>query len=431
MKRGQLSRTHRNFLAAAIAAVAVLASLTAAPASASTRVGKDPSQLSNWNVISVNTLLADPTKDAREVFLYEGFVDAAMYDAVVGIDGRYRPYHLHAKAPRGASDVAAAVSAAHAVLTYYCPTQQASLDNSYAASLATIPDGQAKTDGIAYGLLAANDIIALRAHDGRYAPIFFTRPPAPGVWRPTPPTFTPMAVPWMGFVTPLLIRSGDQFDPGPPPALTSRRYTRDLLETEAYGSLNSTVRTPDQTATALFFSGNTAVQMVNGLVDQAAVRGLDVADAARMYAAVGMSMADTLIAVWWVKYVYGFWRPITAIQLADTDGNPATTADASWTPLLTTPPYPEYVSGYSGITGDFSQALEDAFGTRHLDLTLMSTAVAGATRHYATGQGMRDDVINARIWLGIHFRTADVRGVRMGQQVADWALARYFQPVHH
>ena len=131
--------------------------------------------------------------------------------------------------------------------------------------------------------------------------------------------------------------------------------------------------------------------------------------------------------------MYGFWRPITAIQLADTDGNPATTADPTWTPLLTTPPYPVYVSGYSGITGDFTPALEDTFRTRHLNLTLMSTAVTTPplTRHYDTGQGMRDDVINARIWLGIHFRTADVRGVRLGQQVADWALARYFQPVHH
>jgi hypothetical protein len=135
-----------------------------------------------------------------------------------------------------------------------------------------------------------------------------------------------------------------------------------------------------------------------------------------------------LISVWHAKYLYGFWRPITAITLADTDDNPATSADPSWTPLLTTPPYPDYVSGYSGLTGAFTRALAETFRTRHLHLTLMSTAAAG-TRQYDSGQALDDDVINARIWLGIHFRSADVRGVQMGAQVADWALDRYFQPL--
>ncbi len=381
---------------------------------------------------AVNTVLGDPDKKPQEAFLYLGFVDAAVYDAVVGIDGRYRPYRLHARAPHGASDQAAAVTAAHEVLVTYTPYARAMLDSHYAASLAQIPDGPAKTKGIAYGTLAADRLIAVRADDGRNAPILFTRPPAPGVWRPTPPGFLQMYVPWMGAVTPLLVRSGAQFgEPGPPPALTSRRYTRDFAEVKALGSLNSTERTAEQTSTALFYSGNAIVQYATALVDQAGVRHLDFVDSARMFAAVDMSVADAVISVWHAKYLYGFWRPITAINLADTDGNPATTADPSWVPLLTTPPYPEYVSGYTGVTGAFTRALARTFDTRDLQLTLTSTAVPDVTRHYDSGKALDQDVISARVWLGIHFRTADTRGVAMGHQIADWALDHYFQPVGH
>jgi hypothetical protein len=325
--------------------------------------------------------------------------------------------------------VAAAVTAAHRVLVTYTPTAQTTLDADYATSLAAIPDGPAKTRGIVYGTLAADTLIAARVGDGRNAPILFTQPPAPGVWRPTPPAFLPMAVPWLGAVKPLLVHSGAQFgEPGPPPALTSARCTREFNETKAFGSATSTVRTPEQTSTAIFFSGSVIVQVAAATLDQINRRGLDIVDAVRVLAAVNMSAADALISVWHAKYLYGFWRPITAITLADTDANPNTSADPAWTPLLTTPNYPDYVSGYSGVTGAFTQALQEALNTRKLNLVLISSAAPG-TRQYATGQGMRSDVINARVWLGIHFRTADVRGVQMGQQVADWALDHYFEPL--
>jgi hypothetical protein len=227
------------------------------------------------------------------------------------------------------------------------------------------------------------------------------------------------------------VRSGAQFDPGPPPALTSALYTRDFREVKALGSASSTARTPEQTSTALFFSGNAAVQFNAALRDQMTVRHPDIVDAARMFAAVDMSEADAIISAWHAKYLYGFWRPITAINLADTDGNPATTADPSWTPLLTTPPYPEYVSGYSTLTGTFTRALADTLDTRHLQLTLISTAVPGAVRNYDSGRALRNDVVNARVWLGIHFRSADTGGVQMGQRVADWALDHYFGALGH
>jgi hypothetical protein len=421
------NRTRRHLWRRVCAGVAgaLLLPLLSWPGAAAKPVTSDPSSVTSWNQIALTTLLADTTK-AQDVLLYLGFVDAAMYDAVVGIDGRYEPYELHARGPRGTSDVAAAVTAAHRVLVTYTPTAKTTLDADYAASLAAIPDGPAKTRGIAYGTRAADTLTAARVGDGRNAPILFTQPPAPGVWRPTPPAFLPMAVPWLGAVKPLLVRSGAQFgEPGPPPALTSARYTRDFNE-----SATSTVRTPEQTSTAIFFSGSVIIQVAAATVDQIDRRGLDIVDAVRVLAAVNMSAADALISVWHAKYLYGFWRPITAITLADTDANPNTTADPTWTPLLTTPPYPDYVSGYSGITGAFTQALQETLNTHHLDLVLTSTAAPG-TRHYDTGQGMRDDVINARVWLGIHFRTADVLGVRMGQQVADWALDHNFEPLDH
>ena len=419
-------------LAAAIllAALATGTATAATGATGATAASDDPTVISEWNEIAVTTLLGDTTKQLVEDFLYMGFVQAAVYDAVVGVEGRYAPYRFHAHAPHGTSAQAAAVAAAHKVLVTYVPSAQASLDTAYAASLAKLPDGKAKTRGIAFGIRAADNLIRLRANDGRNAPIEFTQPPAPGVWRPTPPGFLPMSAPWMGFVTPLLVRSATQFAPPPPPTLTSARYTRDFNEVKALGSLTSTERTATQTDTALFFSGNALIQYNTALRDQVTVRHLDIVETARMFAAIDMSLADAEISVWHAKYVYGFWRPITAINLADTDGNPATLADPTWVPLLTTPPYPEYPSGYNVVNSTVSHGLEDLFRTRQLQLTLISTAVPGVVRHYDSGRALRRDVVDARVWLGIHFRFADTASRDLGRRLTDWSLDHYFQPVH-
>jgi len=411
-------------LLATAAAGTANAATTPLPASAS-----DPAVISDWNAIAVTTLAGDTTKGVVEDVLYMGFVQAAVYNAVVGVDGQYAPYRFHAHAPRGTSAQAAAVAAAHQVLVTYVPSAQDTLDADYATSLAQIPDGMAKTQGIAFGTRAADHLIRQRANDGRNAPIQFTQPPAPGVWRPTPPGFLPMETPWLGFVTPLLLHSATQFAPAPPPALTSARYTRDFNEVKAFGSDNSTERTADQTATALFFSGSPLVQFNTALRDQVTVRHLDIAAAARMFAAADMSVADALITVWHAKYIYGFWRPITAINLADTDGNPATSPDPNWAPFRTTPNYPEYPSGYNAFTSTVSHALENLFETRHLQMTLISTAVPGTQRFYDSGSALRQDVVNARVWLGFHFRTADTASREIGREVAAWTIDNYFQPV--
>jgi hypothetical protein len=412
----------------AVLVISLAGTATAAPTAATTR-SEDPTVVSDWNEIAVTTLAGDTTKGV-DSFLYMGFVQAAVYDAVVGVEGRYKPYRFHAHAPRGTSVQAAAVAAAYKVLVTYVPSAQATLDERYAASLATIPDGKAKTRGIRFGTRAAEHLIRLRANDGRNAPIAFTQPPAPGVWRPTPPAFLPMSAPWLGFVTPLLVRSATQFAPPAPPALTSARYTRDFNEVKALGSATSTERTPAQTDTARFFSGNGLVQYNAALRDQVRVRHLDIVDAARMFAAVDMSVADAVISVWHAKYVYGYWRPITAINLADTDGNPATVADPTWTPLVATPPYPEYPSGYNVVNSTVTHGLEDLFDTRHLQLTLISTAVPGVERFYDSGRAERRDVVNARMWNGFHFRFANTAARDMGRRLTDWTLDHYFQPIH-
>jgi hypothetical protein len=253
----------------------------------------------------------------------------------------------------------------------------------------------AKTDGISFGTRAADNLILARSHDGRDAPVFFTAAPAPGVWRPTPPTFTPMLNPWLGAVTPLLVNSATQFAPPPPPSLTSPAYARDFAEVKAVGSKTSTVRSAAQTSTALFFSGNAGIAYNAAMRDQMVRRHLDLTDAARMFAAVDMASADCLITVWRAKLFYGLWRPITAINLADTDGNPATIADPSWVPLTPTPAYPEYSSGYNVVTAAFSGGLTRLFRTDDLDLTLTSTAVPDV-RQYDSGRALRNDVVNAR-----------------------------------
>lgn len=220
-------KAHLRWLAALAAAVllATLATGTATAATEASTATDDPTVVSHWNEIAVTTLLGDTTKQLVEDFLYLGFVQAAVYDAVVGVEGRYAPYRFHAHAPHGTSAQAAAVAAAHKVLMTYVPSAQADLDAAYAASLAQLPDGKAKTRGIAFGTRAADHLIRLRANDGRNAPILFTQPPAPGVWRPTPPGFLPMSAPWLGFVTPLLVRSATQFAPPRPHRRSPRPAT--------------------------------------------------------------------------------------------------------------------------------------------------------------------------------------------------------------
>jgi hypothetical protein len=395
----------------------------------------------DWNAAAVATVRsALPAKFQLESDLYMAYVQASVYDAVVKIAGRYEPYHHFASpvSPRGASVPAAVAAAAYTALAYYFPSQQAALQTTYTAYLTGLAsDGQAA--GVAIGQAAANDIIAERSGDGRDAVIatpYGAGPLTAGVWVfAPPPSLQSAQTPWLAFMRPFLLRAPWQFRVEPPPSLTSPRYTRDLGEVQAYGSATSTLRTPEQTAVAQFwnaFATNQTNAMITGVIN---THAMDAVDAARSFAIANMVDTDAGIACWDSKYHYQLWRPVTAIQHADIDNNPGTTADATWTPLLTTPNHPEYPAAHGCITGAESDLLTAILHTRNIQVDYPG-AVGGAstlttTRHYATAGDLRREIINARVWAGLHYRNSGHVGVQLGRAVARYALDHYFQPTHH
>jgi hypothetical protein len=396
----------------------------------------DPAVISAWNGIAMTTIAGPaPTgagKANAEAFLWLSFVHTAVYNAVVGITGEYQLYQWKERGPQGASPQAAAAAAAHGVLMEYFgssnPTIAANLDAALVTSLTPIPDGEPKAKGIRYGGLAADHIISLREDDGRFAPITFDVPPAAGVWRPTPPGFAPFFDPWLGQVDPLVLHSLDQFRPGPPPAIDSDVYVEEFEEVRDYGVATDSLRSDEQTETARFFSDTGVGPLQAALRDRAMRHGQNISDTARLFAAVEASLADAIGAVWDAKYHYGWWRPITAIREADTDGNPDTAGVADWTPLIVTPPYPDWPSGLAGVIGAVSTTLVRLDGAVDLYITSAAAGAPGlpVTRHYATAAEIQQDVIDARVWSGIHFRTADEVGMAMGIQVGTWTLDHYF-----
>jgi hypothetical protein len=363
--------------------------------------------------------------------VYLGFVQAAVYNAVVGITRRYELYKSNAQPGPMASPQAAAAAAAHRVLmTYYghVPAAATRLTEAYAASIGAGPYDPATTQGIQYGRQTAERFIALRAEDGRYGPNVFEKAAAPGIWRPTTPANAPFFAKFLSETTPLMIDSPSQFRPGPPPDLTSAQYAAEFEEVKAFGRKEGSARTPLQTETALFISTITPGPYHAAMRDLAVRREMDISDRARMFAAVSMSVADAIICCWDAKNYYGFWRPITAIQLAEEDGNPATSADPAWDSLLPNPPYPDYTSGLNSVTGSSTRALTRVLGTDRIDLHITSP-VTNTTRHYEFADPIYTDSVDGRVWAGLHFRFADVAAMAGGQQVADFALDRYFKPV--
>lgn len=455
-------RMTRRVMGGAAAGAALLG---AAPGITSAATpGSDPSVITDWNATAVATIVNDAGKAGAEVFCWLGFAQAAVYNAVVGITGRYDLYKWTAAGPSDASPQAAAAAAAHRVLmTYfgYLPAARARLADAYSASLAKLPDGAAKASGVRYGERAADRILELRADDGRSGSLRFAMAAAPGVWRPTPAARAPFATPWLSTMRPLLLtRHGEEIDwaaynanpairnaprnpdgtlqgaagwptlfrAAPPPALTSPTYATEFNEVKALGGKVSELRTPAQTETALFISAVPGPPLQAALRSLVTSRGLDISDSARLFAATDMSIADAIGASWDCKFHYGLWRPITAIQLAAEDGNAATEADPTWEPLLATPPYPDYTSGLCSIIGSATRAVTRILGTDRISISLASSAT-NTTRRYESAAALCQDAVDARVWSGLHFRTADVVGLEGGAKVADYALDNYFRPV--
>ena len=423
---------HRAFgrgIAGSILVVALIATSFSGVSGAAPSDDVDPQVIRDWNATMVATIVVDAGKANAEAFMWFGFIQAAVYNAVVGITRDYELYQWDKRGPQKASPEAAAAAAAHDVLLYYFPGSQGRLDTQLATSLAGVTDGAAEQQGVKYGQAAAAHLIELRADDGRNAAITFDQAPTKGVWRPTPTAMLPFFDPWLGQVEPMMMTSSTQFRPGPPPALTSAQYTADFNEVKALGAKVGSTRTPEQTKTALFTTDVAIGPYQAALRDLSARHAMDISDSARLFAAVDMSITDAVIAVWDSKYHYGYWRPITAIQLADTDENPDTVADPTWEPYVPTgtPPYPDYVSGFNGVTGAFTGSLSRIMGANGLDLSITSMA-AGETRRYTNASALNQDGIDGRVYLGIHFRTADEVAIDMGTSIANWGLDHYFQP---
>lgn len=360
------------------------------------------------------------------------YVAIAVYDSVMAVQEDYQPFAVDADAPDGTSAEAAVAAAAHRVLVHYLPAQAPTiLDPAYTTSLASIHDGRAKTDGVAVGEQVAAALIAMRADDGFRAPVAYTPPdpPIPGVWLPTAPT--PPIGTYLGLMRPFALESADQFRPNGPPRLLSKRWARDYNEVKEIGSSTSTTRTAEQTLAARFWA-EPPVQQARGSFRRFVLdHRLDVVQASRFMAMVSVTYADALIACFDAKYHFAFWRPITAIRAGDTDGNDATIGDATWSPLLAgTPNHPEYPSAHSCITPTGGLVISRFLGTKQIDFTVPSVTGLG-DRHFASARDLQDEVSNARIWGGIHYRTAVRDGIVIAKKTSNYVLAHYFKKAHH
>jgi hypothetical protein len=434
----------RRLLVAAAFGVLTAALLPAAGARAkpTKSVSVPPTAALTWNSIAVNAVRSavitaeGPPRPVlqAEGRVYTAYVQAAVYDAVTKIEGRYVPYHDFSADPDGASPEAAVAAAARTTLDYYLPDQAASVDAEYAAYLASLPNA-GKAAGVAVGEVAANDIIALRAGDGRNAPTATygdpNLPVVAGQWQVVPPA-TSAATTWLAFMRPFMLESPSQFRLAPPPGLGSKRYADDLNETKAFGARNSALRTPEQTATAYFWNANAINQGNQAFRDVATQHGLDLVDTARLLAMGELVEADALIACFDSKYHYLFWRPYTAIRHADIAGNPATEADPSWLPLLNTPNHPEYPAAHGCGSGALAEIVAKALHTRRIDLTVWGATNGGTTltttHHFETVKDLDHQVVNARVWIGFHYRNSGLAGVKLSREVAHWTLQRYFRP---
>jgi len=386
----------------------------------------------DWNQILlsiVNTPGAQPAniQPTRNFAI----VHAAIYDAVNAIDRTHGPYLIDIRAPRDASETAAADAAAHTVLVGLYPAERAALDADYATELAKVADGPPKDQGVRLGEQVATDLLAIRANDGSNVTASpFVPGTAAGDFRPTPPNFPmPVFTTW-GQVTPFVLDSASQFPPAPPPALTSDAYANAINEVQSLGSATSTTRTPEQTEIGKFW--NPPIQNFwNQIADEVATaHHSDLPTTARLFAALNLSFADSAIAFYDAKYTYQLWRPVTAIRLADTDGNPNTVADPNWLPLAgNTPADPSYPGAHSTISAAGADVLASFFGDQQ-SFSVTSPALPGVARSFDSFSAAATEAGLSRIYAGVHTRLDHVAGLTLGHDVANFVLDNALLPAH-
>jgi len=411
-----------------------------------------PSTVLQWNKIAEDTVLGSGAFQG-EGEVYMAYASAAVYDAVVAIRGGYEPYGPAIAAPSGASVDCAVVEAAYRTLRHYFssfPALVSNLDGYHAEALSNLngcnTDGGA---GTSVGMASASGIIAMRADDGRRTPVgttstFDTKEPGAGVWRLTPPFAVPQT-PWLGSVQPFLLKKAGQFQPQPPPPLSSTQWVRQFDEIKAYGRTTNSLRNSEQTAVALFYTANVIRQFNRAGRDLALARGLNVVESARLLGMVNTAAADALMSVLNTKYRFLFWRPVTAIDpsavTADgfgpvpgfDDGNPATVEEPGWRPLVSTPNHPEYPAAHGMITSAMAEVFSEFLGTDEIDLDIRGFDAAGspgnldAVHHFETAEQLRDEVVDARVWGGVHYRHSAEVGVRLGRKIAHYGLNHAFR----
>ncbi|MFE9689429.1 vanadium-dependent haloperoxidase [Micromonospora sp. NPDC005806] len=424
------SRVRTVRAAACATVVAVLAAgsplAVAPPAAHAAGAAASAESVLTWDLLA-ETAIWDVARQAPQVQSRgAAMVHSAVYDAVNAIAGRpYQPY-LVAPAADGSESVDAAVAAAaYRVLDAIFPNQHDALQAQYEQALAAVPDGRAKQRGIDVGAQAATAMIVARQHDGAFGPQTFIAGTEPGQRRPTPPSYANDGG-WVGHMTPFVLPSASVFRTSGPPALASAQYARDYNEIKEVGSATSTVRTADQTEAAIWWHDRRLGEweIKRQLVT---TQRLNALQAARMFAMVDLAEADAVIACFNEKEAWNRWRPVTAIRLGDTDGNPATVADPAWTPLLVTPPHPDYTSGHTCNTGATMSALAYFFGRDDISFSAYS-ADSGTRRYFRSFSQALTEVVNARVWGGIHTRTADVQGARIGVATTAYLVRHHFRP---
>jgi hypothetical protein len=406
--------------------------ITVGIASSSGVAAADP--VTDWNLITINAVnTAAAIRPGPSGILDIAMVHIAVHDAVQAFQHRFESYDTPIAGASG-SVAAAVAKAARDVLVNRFPTQSASIEASYQQFLTTNLLS-ANDAGTLVGQQAAINVINRRLNDGSFPanPEVFVGGTDPGQWRPTATAFAPMAAPWLGGVVPFALNDSGRLLPEPPPPhLTSGEYTKAYDEVKRMGARVNSERTPEQTDLAFFYSGNILAQMNEMLRNVALAQLADTGDTARMFALANIAAADTVISAWVNKRYYAFWRPSTAINNGDADGNPRTEGDPTWLPLINNPPYPDYTSGANSVAGSVSRILSHFFGTDEMTFTV-STAVPQAvlkTRVYHHFSEVADDMVEARILLGIHFRFADAVARRQGKQSADWTFSHLLKPIN-
>lgn len=379
---------------------------------AAPRSAEPATVVTDWQRTLLRTIYTENASPIPSGVLYAGFTSLSMHRAV-----KWATWHH-------ASPVAAAAVAAHDVLAEYFPASAGNLATDLANSLAAVPNGPAKTKGMAIGAGVADRLIARRADDGRNdASIVYSEPAGPGVWQPFDPAGNPFnppfVVPWLGYVDPLVVHRRVHVD-GPDP-ITSAAYAFDFLEVKRVGIAGPTAdRTPYQTETASFFNFNPAIMLGEGLLTLLAAHPMSLQATSRLFARMHVAMADSVIQAWRLKFDVAYWRPYEAIQGAAGDHNPATVADPTWTPHIPNPPYPDYVSGHASLTGPAVEVIRRTLG-EETSLTVRNSTL-NLQRTYGTLSAYEFDAFHARIWGGLHFRDAMEDGYRIGHTTATWVI---------